>query len=128
MTPFDDNVGIPVKLSLTMSRSAGLDVVEVFGELDVYTAPLLREKLALALAEATAGVIVDLDGVDFMDSTGLGLLIGAHRRAVLAGGVLRIVCSRPEILRTLRISGLDQVLVVERSLAAALAALGQPVA
>lgn len=123
----DDKVGVPVELSFSTSRVAGIGVVAVTGELDLYTAPLLREELLLALAEPIAGLVVDLDRLAFMDSTGLGLLIGAHRRAEDRGASLRIVCTQPDLVRILHISGLDQVLVVHPSVTSAVEALRQPV-
>jgi anti-sigma B factor antagonist len=127
MTPIDDNVGMHRMLSFRTSQSAGTTVVAVSGELDLYTAPRLREELLVALSEPLAGLIVDLSGLAFMDSTGLGLLIGAHRRATASGAALRVVCDHPVIVRILHVSGLDQVLAVDPTLEAALEATGQRV-
>ena len=83
--------------------------VVIAGELDVCTAPQLRREL-FALTEAGCiNIIVDLDEVTFMDSSALGVLIGALRRVRELGGTLRIVCSREDVLGLFRVTGLDGV-------------------
>lgn len=95
-------------------------VLAVSGDVDLATAPTLRERLA-SVAGGTA-VVVDLAEVGFMDSTGLGVLVAAHRRAVVAGGTL--VLARPQRLvrNALRLVEVDAVVDVYDSLDAALAA------
>lgn len=84
-------------------------VVAVSGEIDVATAPDLREHL-VALESANASeVIVDLTSVTFIDSTALGVLVGAYRRFRNAGGVLRLVVTEPRILKVLEITELVRV-------------------
>jgi anti-sigma B factor antagonist len=116
-----------VELSVTTSRAADILVVAFSGELDLSTAPVLREELLQALCVPASDIVVDLREVVFMDSTGLGLLIGAHRRAQAAGASVRVVCTQPDLLRVLRVSGLDQVLTVDTSIGDAVAAMGQRV-
>jgi anti-sigma B factor antagonist len=127
-TSFVDEPGVVVKLSFSTSCAAGIGVVAVSGELDLYTAPQLREELLLALSAPLSGLVVDLDDLVFLDSTGLGLLIGAMRRAEAGGTSLRIVCTQPDILRILHVSGLDQVLPVDPSVESAQGVLSRPVA
>lgn len=94
-------------------------VVVATGTLDVRTAPALRE---LFVELATAGryhVVVDLDGVEVLDSTGLGVLVGAVRRVQPHGGSLRLICTDNAILGVV---GLARMLPVYPSLAAAVAA------
>jgi anti-sigma B factor antagonist len=83
--------------------------VTVRGEVDVHTAPLLRERLLEAVGQGEALVLVHLDGVTFIDSTGLGVLVGAHRAQRASGGVLELVCSQPRVLRILELTGLHRV-------------------
>ena len=93
-------------------------VIAIAGELDVCTAPELRSELnALMEAGGCINMIVDLDEVTFMDSSALGVLIGALRRVRERGGTLRIVCSREEVLGLFRITGLDTVFPIVADLA-----------
>lgn len=84
----------------------------VRGEVDVHTAPLLRARLADVVKEGEERIVVHLDAVTFMDSTGLGVLVGAHRAQRGHGGTLELVCSEPRLLRILRLTGLDRVLTI----------------
>ena len=94
-------------------RLAGEAVtVTVRGEVDLHTAPCLRETLAAAVQEQADLVLVHLDEVTFLDSTGLGVLVGAWKAQEGQGRRLELVCSRPEPLKLLRITGLDRVLLV----------------
>jgi anti-sigma B factor antagonist len=79
------------------------------GEIDVYTAPRLKEELVAAIDDGCSNIIVDMEGVGFIDSSGLGVLVSALRRARERDGVVRIVCSRENILKIFRITGLDKV-------------------
>ncbi|NTW28710.1 MAG: STAS domain-containing protein [Coriobacteriia bacterium] len=79
------------------------------GEIDVYTAPQLRERIIAAIEGGCTNVVVDLEGVGFIDSSGLGVLVSALRRAREKDGSVRIVCTRENILKIFRITGLDKV-------------------
>ena len=81
-------------------------MLEVRGEVDAYTAPQLREALR-EMDGQEARLLVDLNGVDFMDSSGLGVLIGGQKRAREQQGELALVCSGQSLLRLLAITGLD---------------------
>lgn len=87
----------------------GACVVSVEGEIDVYTAPRLKEVLVDVIEGGCPNVVVDLDRVSFIDSSGLGVLVGALRRAKEASGSLRLVCTRDGVLKIFRITGLDKV-------------------
>jgi anti-sigma B factor antagonist len=97
-------------------------VVDVEGEVDVYTAPRLREKLAELAATGKHSLIIDLERVGFLDSTGLGVLVGALKRVRAEDGFIRLVCSQERLLRMLRITGLSKVFSVFNSVE--LAAMG----
>jgi anti-sigma B factor antagonist len=87
----------------------GTPVLEVRGEVDVSTAPELREKL-LALAEQGRTVaVVDLSDVSFVDSTALGVLVSGVKRLRSAGGDLRLVVTQPRISKVFEITGLTDV-------------------
>jgi len=93
-------------------------VLEVRGEVDAYSAPQLRDALREMGGEG-ARLLVDLNGVDFMDSSGLGVLIGALKRAREEGGELALVCTGQNLLRLLAITGLDRVFTILDSVEAA---------
>lgn len=84
-------------------------VVAVAGEVDVATAPRLRKEAIDLVASGHHRMVLDLEAVDFMDSTGLGVLIGVLRRVTAAGGALRVVCTTPRLLDLFRLTGLDRV-------------------
>src|SRR5207253_1951211 len=90
-------------------------VIQVTGEVDVYTAPLLRERIRELSANGAVHLIADLSQVDFLDSTGLGALVGGLKRLREAGGSLALVISTPRILRIFQITGLTRVLAAQHS-------------
>ena len=96
-------------------------VLAVKGEVDVYTAPRLREKLVELVSQDKLQVIVDLEGVDFLDSTGLGVLVGGLKRLRSHDGDLGLVCSQPRVLKVFEITGLTKVFEIHDSLDAAVA-------
>jgi anti-sigma B factor antagonist len=92
-------------------RRAGDDthVVSVQGEIDLFTAPEFKQHVSAPIDAGVAHVVVDLTQTTFIDSSSLGVLIGAHRRLKLRGGSLVIVCNTDAITKTFRITGLDGV-------------------
>ena len=95
-------------------------VVAAAGEIHLSTAPELAGLLALAIAGDARSVVVDLSAVVFIDSTGLGVLLEAQRRANLGGGALALVVANPTVLRLFEITRLDATLAIEPTRAAAL--------
>jgi anti-sigma B factor antagonist len=89
------------------------------GDLDVATSPALRAALMDAASGEQQNIIVDLSQLAFLDSTGLGALIGANKRAKEGGGEVRLVAQEGQILRLLRITGLLDVFRVYPSVDAA---------
>lgn len=87
-------------------------LVTATGEVDLATAPALRQALNDAADTTTAHVTADLRAVTFLDSTGLGVLIATHRRLADAGGQLVIRCANDRVLRVFHITGLDDVLTI----------------
>jgi anti-sigma B factor antagonist len=98
-------------------RQAGRDahVVAVAGEIDLFTAPEFKQRISEPIDAGRATVIVDLTATTFIDSSSLGVLIGAHRRLKLQGGTLVVVCDNESIVKTFRITGLDGVFALVRS-------------
>jgi anti-sigma B factor antagonist len=84
-------------------------VIAVTGEVDLFTAPEFKQKVSTAIDAGRSHVIVDLGATTFIDSSSLGVLIGAHRRLKLRGGALTVVCDNEAIVKTFRITGLDGV-------------------
>lgn len=103
-------------------------VVAVAGEIDVATAPRLRKEAIAIVADGHHLVVLDLEAVDFLDSTGLGVLIGVLRRINAVGGELRLVCSTPRILDLFTLTGLDRVFDLRESVADATAPAGSETA
>ena len=100
---------------------SGWTVVSVYGEVDVATAPELRERLVDLVNEGRSRLVVDLGGVDFLDSTGLGMIVSALKRARTHGGDLRVVCTESRITRLFEITGLDKALTLLPTVDAAVA-------
>jgi anti-sigma B factor antagonist len=98
-----------VDLSLSTRTVGDRTVVEVGGEIDVYTAPKLREQLVELVGDGQYHLIVDMERVDFLDSTGLGVLVGGLKRVRAHDGSLRLVCTQDRILKIFRITGLTKV-------------------
>jgi anti-sigma B factor antagonist len=104
-----------IELVFDTSTQDGWEVLSVSGEIDAYTSPRLRERLTELLDAGRHRVIVNLQGVEFMDSTGLGVLVSCLKRAKEHQGDLSLVCTSPQILRVLAITGLDRVFQVRGS-------------
>ena len=94
-------------LGLVVQEQGDWTVLAVSGEIDIATAPSLREKLHSLLADGRSRLIVDLDDVTFLDSTALGVLVGLLKRARTEGGELRIVCNQPRVRKVFEITRLD---------------------
>ena len=99
--------------SSTRGRWAVLDVQ---GELDGFTAPKLRERLVELIDQGQDHIVVVLDRVGFMDSTGLGTLVGGLKRVKERNGILALVCNNRPALRVLQITGLDSVFPIHTSI------------
>jgi anti-sigma B factor antagonist len=93
----------------TTSLGDGVAGVVVLGEADIYTAPELKEALTAAIETGATSVLVDLSGATFIDSTTLGVLMGAVRRLRPRGGEVAIACADPNICRIFEITLLDRV-------------------
>lgn len=97
-------------------------VLQVAGEVDAYTAPMLREQIRELAAKGAVHLIADLGQVSFLDSTGLGALVGGLKRLREAGGSLTLVIIAPRILRLFQLTGLTKVLAIQPSVAEAITA------
>ena len=110
-------------LKLSHHAKDGIEVIEVQGEIDIYTAPRLRELLIDLAVTGSCQLVVNLDKVGFLDSTGLGVLVGGLKRVRAHDGSLDLVCTQQRILKILKITGLRQVFGIyetaDRAIAAA---------
>jgi len=95
-------------------------LVAVSGEIDLFTAPEFKQRVSAPIDAGRSNVVVDLTGTTFIDSSSLGVLIGAHRRLKLRGGSLVVVCDNEAIVKTFRITGLDGVFTLVASVDEAL--------
>lgn len=114
------HLGGEVELSVVTRREGARTVISVTGEIDVYTAPTLRERLNELVAEGEYHLVVDMAGVDFLDSTGLGVLVGGLKRTRAHEGTLQLVCDQEKILKVFRITGLTKVFPIHATLREAL--------
>jgi anti-sigma B factor antagonist len=96
-------------IAIEGATTRGLAAVAVSGEVDITTAPDLRAWLTKVLDDGAADVVVDLSGVAFMDSSGLSVLVGAHRRLARIGGRLGVVGVSPMMSRLLTVTGLARI-------------------
>jgi anti-sigma B factor antagonist len=104
---------MPDKLKIALDRRAnGVAVARFTGRLDFTSAPEARDQFTTAIAAGQRKLIVDLSKVGFVDSAGLGSLIGGMRAARLAGGDLRIANPSEQVKMLLSLTSLDQVLKV----------------
>jgi len=94
-------------LDITIRRERGVVIAAVAGDVDISTVARLRECL-FELADGGGTLIVDLNRVAFIDSSGVGALVGAARRAAAHGGSLHAVCARPQTRRLLWLTGVDR--------------------
>jgi anti-sigma B factor antagonist len=110
-----------VDLGLDVVERNGYAVLSVHGEVDVYTAPQFREQLIQLVDQGKHQIVVDLEGVEFLDSTGLGVLVGGLKRVRSQDGDLALVCTQRRILKVLEITGLTKVFDIHDSVDAAVA-------
>lgn len=103
----------------------GTQVLDLEGEVDVYTAPLLRQAIVDLVEGGATHVLINLERVDYLDSTGLGILIGGVKRLKEQGGALRLVGPSARITRIFEITGLNKIFDVYATERDALAAGGR---
>jgi len=107
------------KFQIEERAGGSTPVIAVSGEIDVATAPQLRECLHRVIAQGESTIVLDLLDVTFLDSTALGVLVGALKRCREAGGDLHVVVADPRIMKIFEITGLTNVFTIAESLQAA---------
>ena len=95
-------------------------VIAVTGEIDLFTAPEFKQRMSALIDAGRSRLVVDLSETTFIDSSSLGVLIGAHRRLKLRGGALLVVSDNEAITKTFKITGLDGVFTLTSSIDEAL--------
>lgn len=111
-----------VDLKLDHHSKDGIEIVDVEGEIDVYTAPRLRELLIELVNNRFYQLVVNMEKVEFLDSTGLGVLVGGLKRVRAHDGSLDLVCTQERILKIFRITGLTKVFGIHDTVDEAIAA------
>jgi len=111
-----------VDLKLGHYNKDGIEVIDVRGQIDIYTAPRLRELLIDLVSKGNYQIVVNLEKVGFLDSTGLGVLVGGLKRVRAHDGSLDLVCTQERILKIFRITGLTQVFGIHQTVNQAIAA------
>ena len=112
-----------VELALHVGELDGVPVVAAVGEIDFATAPRLRDTLLKPVMDGQTRVVADLAGVEFLDSTGLGVLVAVLKRARSLGGDLALVVTSQRIRAVFEVTGLTEVFTLAVDPAAAVASL-----
>jgi anti-sigma B factor antagonist len=113
-------------ITLTVwSRHCAPAIVTLGGELDMVSAPAVREQLLSLLRPGASQLIIDLSAIRYADASGLAVLVGSQRRAVLLGGAVRLAAPQPEVARVLAVTGIVRHLDVYPTVQAAIAGRGQ---
>jgi anti-sigma B factor antagonist len=97
-------------------------VVEVLGDLDLATAPGLRQQVLALLNAGERSIVLDLTPTDFLDSLGLGIVVAIWKRVLVHGGAFAVVCPEPRLRRVFGVVGLDRILPLHGSVDEALGA------
>jgi len=100
-------------------------VLRVVGEIHATTAPQFSERLNAAISEGRTGVVLDLTGVEFIDSTGLSVLLNGLRRVTRVRGAMVLACANPTVLRLFEITKLDSTFEIVPSCDEAIARIRQ---
>ena len=109
-----------IEFSIEDRQVGDVHVVSVAGEVDLFTAPEFKQRVMAPIGAGIDHVVVDLMETTFIDSSSLGVLIGAHRRLKSRGGRLVVACREEAIIKTFRITGLDTVFTLTDSVEAAI--------
>lgn len=101
-----------MQLQIDVTQRHGYTILSPQGEIDFATGPQLKDAITERLIAGDVNLVMDLQAVDFIESTGLGALIGGRRRAHALKGSLRLVCTEEQLLKIFRITGLDKVFAI----------------
>jgi anti-sigma B factor antagonist len=116
--------GTLAELVIAREDRGSYSILTLTGELDITTGARLRDALHDIVEDGISHHVVDLRRIKFLDSTGLGILVGHHRRLTEHGGSLQVICGPGLVGGVFRLTGVDQMIPVRDSLSAATTALG----
>jgi anti-sigma B factor antagonist len=114
-------------LDIQIEQALGYTVCRPVGDLDAFTASQFRQ--VLTEVPGASSLLIDMSSVPFMDSAGLGALIGGIRRTRELGGDVAVSCNRPSLVRLLRTTGFDRIVTIAETVEQAAAVLtdeGEP--
>lgn len=112
-----------MELKVTLRREGDVAVIAFDGEVDVYTAPVLRDAISKVLAGGERHIVADLTRVGFLDSTGLGVLVGRLKAVRMLDGAMRVVITNPRVLRNFQITGLEKIFDIDTDVEASVKAV-----
>jgi anti-sigma B factor antagonist len=112
-----------VQVTVTTSQHDGVFVIAFGGDIDVASAVTVRDALDRVIAAGHHRIVMDLDEVRFLDSTGLGVMVGRLKAVQDVGGDMQLVCTAPRIMRIMSITSLDEVFSIHATTDEAVAAL-----
>ncbi|MFN2320496.1 MAG: STAS domain-containing protein [Dermatophilaceae bacterium] len=115
-----------MQVTVTTSQHDGVFVIAFGGDIDVASAVTVRDALDRVIAAGHHLIVMDLDEVRFLDSTGLGVMVGRLKAVRDLGGDMHLVCTAPRITRVMAITSLDEVFTIHDSADEAVAALTAP--
>lgn len=101
-----------MQLKVDTRREGDLGIMEANGEVDMATAGMVRQAITELIGDGQADLVLDLSQVTFIDSTGLGILVGARKKVAHLDGSFAIVCANPRILRLFKITGLAEAIAI----------------
>jgi anti-sigma B factor antagonist len=105
-----------VKLEASVMEMGAMPILQLTGEIDLSTSDEFKQVVYKMIESGKKNIVVDLTGVKFMDSTGLGVLVGALKKARMQSGSIRLICSNETILKTFTLTGLDKVFLIYNNL------------
>ncbi|GIO24313.1 STAS domain-containing protein [Oceanobacillus sp. J11TS1] len=103
-------------LSISMNENRNVKVLEVSGEIDAFTAPDLKESLMPLVKESDNQIVVDLEDVQYMDSTGLGVFVSALKTSKENGSHFTLKNVQERVLRIFEITGLDEIIDIKAAI------------
>ncbi|MEI6430576.1 MAG: STAS domain-containing protein [bacterium] len=109
-------------LQIEMRRVSGATILDLTGEVDSYNAPKLRDRMERLIAEGESQLIINLSKVDYIDSTGIGMLVGGLKQASEAGGGIKLICPNKDVYRLFHITNLTRAFPIHDTEQAALEA------
>lgn len=116
------DLGLDIKIT-THKLTDDAVMAEIHGEIDVYTSPKVKEALTELTDKGKYNLIINLEGVRYIDSTGLGVLIGALKKVREHNGTISIICTNPQIKKIFNITGLVKIFGIYKDQSEALKSL-----